>query len=328
MNYLYIIALFLGLSLLLYLYILYARKKAILDVPNERSSHTNETIRGAGIIFLAAVIFGFILSGMDHWQLGLAMIIGGITGYLDDTRTLGTSIRMVLYALCAGLITFEIIYAFSIVTHWFWIPIMFIFILGAVNTFNFMDGINGITVLYVLVTVVSLYAFPINSIHAILDYADPMVIALIVFAFVNLRKNAVCFMGDVGSIILGLLVSFLVFGFAFKMGRIAPLLLFSVYGVDSLGTIIIRLLNKENITHAHRSHAYQLLSNEAGYGHIPVALIYACVQLIVNIGLYMHLYEMWLPAPVFIGGTLIILGTLYLLVKYRFNKEALLLWNK
>jgi hypothetical protein len=57
----------------------------------------------------------------------------------------------------------------------------------------------------------------------------------------------------------------------------------AIYGVDSVLTIVFRLINRENIFEAHRSHAYQYLSNELGMGHLLVSAIYAGLQFLINI---------------------------------------------
>jgi UDP-N-acetylmuramyl pentapeptide phosphotransferase/UDP-N-acetylglucosamine-1-phosphate transferase len=148
-------------------------------------------------------------------------------------------------------------------------------------------------------------------------------LALLVFAYGNVRKKALFFMGDVGSISLGLFASCLVF-FAFAMDlNLAYLLLLAVYGVDSLATIIFRLLNKENITQAHRSHAYQLLSNEGKWGHLSVAFLYAALQLLINYFLSLSLSGSFISLNILILTTLISLSLLYIFIKYKYQPEAL-----
>jgi hypothetical protein len=60
------------------------------------------------------------------------------------------------------------------------------------------------------------------------------------------------------------------------------ILLFSVYGIDAVVTIINRVIKKENIFQPHRSHLYQYLANEMGYSHVFVAIVYAVLQLGIN----------------------------------------------
>ena len=68
------------------------------------------------------------------------------------------------------------------------------------------------------------------------------------------------------------------------------LILLLVYGVDSVGTIILRLIRKENIFKAHRSHFYQDLVHVKGLGHLQVAFLYALMQAIIN-AVYVYNFE-------------------------------------
>lgn len=315
------------LGLVLLLYIRLARKHDILDVPNARSSHKQVTIRGAGVVFIAAVLLAFVKSRFANPILFGSLFLGGLTGFLDDRYTLSSRFRLLLYGVCAGGITYLITDPEP--GNWgTWLPfaLVFVFVLGTVNTVNFMDGINGITTLYTLVLLAFVLQMPLNAAHHSIDYTDVLLLALLLFGVLNVRKNALCFMGDSGSIVLGLFASYLVYDLAFSNGRIEYLLLLAVYGVDSLGTILIRLLNRENITVAHRSHAYQLLSNEGGWGHIRVSVLYAVLQLIVNYLLWVWVVTHWPVFPL-IAGVLIVLVVLYLTVKYKFDRSALLLWK-
>ena len=64
------------------------------------------------------------------------------------------------------------------------------------------------------------------------------------------------------------------------------LLVLSVYGIDSILTILYRLWNNENIFEAHRKHLYQLLANEYKIPHIKVASTYAIIQFIISLLIY------------------------------------------
>ena len=82
-------------------------------------------------------------------MLSVSLSIGVVTGFLDDFKNLKTSTRFVLYLIAVGIILFGVLELQRFDTY-IWIP-LFIIILGSVNTYNFMDGINGITALYSIV---------------------------------------------------------------------------------------------------------------------------------------------------------------------------------
>src|SRR5690606_28923288 len=85
-----------------------------------------------------------------------------------------------------------------------------------------------------------------------------------VFAFFNFRQKAKCFAGDVGSVSMCFILLFATLSLILATGNVIYILFFAVYGVDSVMTIIFRLLRRENIFKAHRTHLYQYLANEAG----------------------------------------------------------------
>jgi UDP-N-acetylmuramyl pentapeptide phosphotransferase/UDP-N-acetylglucosamine-1-phosphate transferase len=106
---------------------------------------------------------------------------------------------------------------------------------------------------------------------------------LVIFGYYNYRPRAKTFLGDAGSISLGLIAACLVIFLIKKTDDYGFIVLLSVYGVDSVGTIILRIIRRENIFVAHRSHLYQDMTNIAGHTHLKVAVGYAITQLIINV---------------------------------------------
>ena len=144
-----------------------------------------------------------------------------------------------------------------------------------------MDGINGIMVLYGLVSLGSFYflSSSANSRELIMI----LILASLIFAFFNVRKKAKTFAGDVGSVALAFILGYFMLDLILISGRWEYILFFSVFGIDSVVTILFRLKNKENIFEAHRSHLYQYFANELKFSHVVVSVIYAVIQLIINI---------------------------------------------
>jgi UDP-N-acetylmuramyl pentapeptide phosphotransferase/UDP-N-acetylglucosamine-1-phosphate transferase len=188
-----------------------------------------------------------------------------------------------------------------------------VLILGVINMYNFMDGVNGMSLIYAFVfflSVVFLYRFsPSYGSDSVLVY----VILLIVIScfWFNIRLRALAFLGDAGSIFLGLLISYFVCNLIIVSGSISYLLLISVYAVDSVGTIILRLLKKQNIFDAHRLHVYQMLANEYEWGHLKVASFYGILQVVIN-GLYIMLFP---ESDVYFIIILILLTIGYLILR-------------
>ena len=145
-----------------------------------------------------------------------------------------------------------------------------------------MDGINGITGSYSLVTMMSFW-----FINQKLDFIQDeliviSILSLIVFNFFNFRRKAKCFAGDIGSVSIAVIIVFMLFRLCFESQSIWWFLMIFVYGMDSVVTILHRLLKRENIFEAHRSHLYQWLVKPGPFSHLQMSGIYAFVQLAIN----------------------------------------------
>lgn len=248
----------------------------IIDKPNHRSSHSNITIRGGGIIFPIALIIAYALD-YTNWPLTLAIVLVAIVSFIDDIKPLHQLPRFGSQIVAFLLVAYDFnLFELSLLI----LPLVFVLLIGWINAFNFMDGINGITVLYALSAIVSFSVLPVHG--SSLPLLIIMGISCFVFGFFNVRKSAKTFAGDVGSISLALFLGYFMIKTIVFTGQFGFILFFSVYGIDAVITIITRIKNKENIFEAHRSHLYQYLVNEHGYSHILIAVLYAIVQLLVN----------------------------------------------
>ncbi len=272
-----IIVLLLLVGMLLYHKV--ANKYLIFDVPNGRSSHTEATIRGGGVIF----VLSFIITGIFHpyyWLPVLAVFIVGIISFLDDQIDLSKQLRILFHILTVSML-FYFLGVFSLFSIWS-LFFLYILVVGIVNAFNFMDGINGITGLYSLVLLAGIQY--INLFRVPFIEADviwfPMLSCLVFLCF-NFRRKALCFPGDVGSITIGFWIIFLLLALIIQTGSWKYILFLSVYGVDTILTIIHRLYLKENIFMAHRRHFFQVLANEKNIPHLIVASLYSFIQLLI-----------------------------------------------
>lgn len=288
----------------------------IIDKPNHRSSHTSITLRGGGIIFPVAMLIACFLGDASLW-FTIAVLVVGMVSFIDDIRPLPTIPRFGAHILATVLVSCEL--GLFDGNLWF-LPIIFIGMIGWINAFNFMDGINGITVLYAFVSILCFaYLFQNDSIFELLLI---MGLACVVFGFFNVRKKAKTFAGDVGSVSMAVFLGYMMLKAIFEYENVAYILLFSVYGIDAAITILYRLKNKENIFQPHRSHLYQYLANEMGWSHLKVSFLYAVVQLFINIlAIYLiSKYEMnWLGT----GGILIVLSAAYWLIRSKVKNKIM-----
>ena len=260
-------------------YFFVAKRFNIVDKPNERSLHLKITIRGGGIIFLISSILYFIHSDFQFpiFILGLTAIT--IISFLDDIFTLPNRYRLPFQFLAIILILFEL----HFFTYPIWICVFVVVIgVGIINAYNFMDGVNGITGGYSMVIVGSLWF--INNYHVKFienDFLIFTISGLMVFNYFNFRTKARCFAGDVGSISIAVIILFLLLKLILQEQNLIYILFLSVYGVDSVLTIIHRLLLKENIFKAHRLHLFQVIVHNLEIPHLLMSSIYMFIQGII-----------------------------------------------
>jgi UDP-N-acetylmuramyl pentapeptide phosphotransferase/UDP-N-acetylglucosamine-1-phosphate transferase len=273
------------LFLCLIIYFKIATKFNIVDSPNERSSHSKNVIRGGGIIFpISFILFLIHLllnNNIDnlYFLFGCGMIIISIISFIDDIVKLSPKLRLIFHFISVTLLLLSI-NAFSL-PIWI-IMLYYIFVIGILNSYNFLDGINGITGIYSLVNLCSLYIINEQTNLFDKDFVIYPILASLVFLFFNFRKKAKCFAGDIGSFSISFWVVTVIAGIIIYTGNYKYLLFLTVYGVDSVLTIIERIKLKENIFDAHRKHLYQLLVNEKQQSHLLISFLYALIQSIIN----------------------------------------------
>ena len=254
----------------------------IIDKPNERSSHTKITLRGGGVIFYFGALAYFLISGFEYPYFILALTFITFISFVDDVCSISQKLRLLFHFLAIVLMFYQLgLFSLS----WWWIIIALIICTGIINAYNFMDGINGITGGYSLIILATL-AY-VNS--EIVTFVAPALIytvfcSVLVFCFFNFRKKAKCFAGDAGSVSIAFILLFLIGKLIIQTEDFSWIILLVVYGVDSVLTIIHRLMLHENIGLPHRKHMYQLMANELKIPHVVVSLIYMLVQAVVIIG--------------------------------------------
>lgn len=250
----------------------------VLDVPNERSSHSEPVLRGAGIAPLLGFLIGMSVlittSRTDTVQvlvIGLSGGVAGVLGLVEDLRGVRIAVRASVQLIIGAAATSILVWS-SNAEVW-WIPMGALVFTGYTNAANFMDGINGISGLHGAV-VGSIFAV----VGAIFDLSwlvgAGLVLAVAFLAFLpwNLTRKGM-FLGDVGSYLLGGAIGILaiaaVLDGAPAIAVVAPL---GIYLADTSATLVRRVRHGEAWQQAHRSHVYQRLT-DAGFSHLFVAVI-------------------------------------------------------
>lgn len=271
---------FIALFILELLYFRIADRFNIIDKPNERSSHSTITLRGGGIIFYFAVLIYFLFYGYPYPWFFLGLTMMTLVSFFDDILTLSNRIRILVHFSAVLLMAYEL-NLFGM--PWYYLLITFIVVVGVINAYNFMDGINGITACYSLAV-----GGLLLLVNREIQFMDPhlliyTLLGVLVFTFFNFRTKAKCFAGDVGSVAIAYILLFVLGTLILHTGNVIYILFLSVYGIDAVWTIVRRLYLRENIFQAHRSHLYQFLGNEAGVNKLLISFMYGLLQFIIGL---------------------------------------------
>lgn len=304
----------------------------IIDRPNERSSHSTIVLRGGGIIFAISMIVWYMWFGCTVYLpflIGLLLIAG--VSFADDVKSLPDSARLVVQFVAMLLMTWSM----GIITGelWWLVPIVMFICVALTNIINFMDGINGITAGYSLAVLIPLLL--LNRCLCFIEesYLIVVILGVIVFCIFNFRPKgkAKCFAGDVGSIGIAFIMLFAIGKLIFQTGDLTYIIVLLIYGIDGVLTICHRIMLHENLGQAHRKHAYQIMANELGIGHVKISLLYMVLQFAVSLGfIYLcpnTILAHWIYA-VGIGLVLVAVYVVFMKKYYHLHEEYLASLNK
>jgi Fuc2NAc and GlcNAc transferase len=314
---------------LTYLIRYFAIKKKIIDIPNERSSHTIPTPRGGGlaiaITWYTGLTFLFSENLIDkslYLSLLSGLLLVGVS-LTDDILTISPKIRMFIQSLSAGLALYFLGGLQSIDLGFYTIKlpiivnlIVWIGLIWFINLYNFLDGIDGYA---------ASEAIFISAAFAFLTFDfTPAILAASTIGFLiwNWQKAKI-FMGDVGSTLLGFTIAVLAIYYqnSEKLSILISLTLSSVFWFDATVTLVRRKLNKEQLSKAHRKHAYQRIT-QAGWSHQKTVLIVQIINLFLFtiILIYKNIQNFILLLPII---SIVILFFAYFFVerKKKFPKE-------
>jgi UDP-N-acetylmuramyl pentapeptide phosphotransferase/UDP-N-acetylglucosamine-1-phosphate transferase len=260
-----------GLIILLYPWL----ERYALAKPNARSSHRTPTPQGGGIAVIVAMLAaaGIAVSirafGEEAGLPLLAVMVAAAAmagvGAIDDMRPLPVVPRLLFQAVIVAAVIFLLPDELRVVTALPWWLERFLLVVGGlwfVNLVNFMDGIDWMTVAEVIPLTACLAGF--GMVHALPTYGTFIALALggavLGFAYFN-RPTATVFLGDVGSLPIGLLLGWLLVLLAGGGHLVAAIVMPLYYLADATVTLARRLLAGEPVWRAHRTHFYQLATD-------------------------------------------------------------------
>ena len=296
-------------------------EKSLLDIPNDRSSHTIATPHGGGIAIAVTWFIGisylFYTSNIDT-PLYFALIVGiviSIIGYFDDLHELSAKFRLLIQASVAflglyflgGLQKIDLI-VFTLENQIIINIFAMLMIVWFINLYNFLDGIDG----YAGSEAIFL------AIAGFLLFGGTHFLVLVVAVFGFLVWNwhrAKIFMGDVGSTLLGYNIAIFTIYYANQesMNLWIWIILFGVFWFDATITLIRRYKNNEKLSQAHKKHAYQRLT-QSGYSHDKVVLF----SILINAVLLGLVYFI---SNIFVALVISII-ILYAIIKFIDKKKA------
>ena len=265
-----------------------------LAKPNARSSHRTPTPQGAGIAVIAATI-GAAGVALAIFSLGAspdlnlpkvvaAALLMTWLGAFDDIRPLPAGLRLILQAVVIAGVIYTLPDQLRVVPPLPWWLERLLLLVGGlwfVNLVNFMDGIDWMTVAEVIPLTTTLTVLGIAG--ALPSYGTVLALALggamIGFAYFN-RPVAKVFLGDVGSLPIGLILGWLLLLVAGGGHLVAAVVMPLYYLTDATITLFRRLIRREPFWEAHRTHFYQRATDK---GFATVAVV--ARVFVVNVGL-------------------------------------------
>lgn len=275
-------------------------KKQLLDIPNERSSHTNPTPRGGGLIVVVVSLISYILYSLAMGQrlmwgyLAGALLIA-IVSWIDDIRSISFVVRFLVHALAAIALLYDTgawqsiyfpVFGFKVEVAYVVPFISFCWIVWLTNAYNFMDGIDGISGVQALAAGLGwLLIGYLTGFSNISFFGGVIAFSALGFLIYN-WPPAKIFLGDVGSAFLGFTFAAMPFlAGSEHTGKAAPLPIIAVLLVwlflfDTLLTFFVRIAKGQKVWNAHREHLYQRLII-SGYSHRTVSLLYLAISITI-----------------------------------------------
>lgn len=260
-------------------------RNALLDMPNERSSHTAPTPRGGGIAVVAAGIAAlWFTSGLPVTVLAAAAALA-LVSWFDDINSLPVLPRIIaqlaaVTVACALVLPTADVLPFAV--H----PVVAAVLVGLtwvwfINLYNFMDGIDGIAgVETICICVgVALIAWRTPDADHLILPALTIAAATAGFLWWNWHPAKI-FLGDVGSVPVGFMTGYLLFELAAAGQWQAALLIPGYYLADATITLIRRARRGERVWQAHKEHFYQR-AHQRGLSHSAISLRIAVVNVVL-----------------------------------------------
>lgn len=332
--------------------------KRLMDDPNQRSSHHVRTPTLGGVSFFYTLIFAlFFVHSKAEFNEAMYIIPGltilFIVGLKDDLVVISPGAKLITQFFAIGFIlanpsfTIDSLHGFlniNEIPHYLYLVIAGFMMLTIINSYNLIDGIDGLaSVVGIVIMVIYTTIFYMTQEYFFALLAITINACLMAFLGFNLSSDKKIFMGDTGSLIVGFVISILTLkflalnpsdytGLPFLLEN-APLIAISILIVplfDTARVFAIRIANKKGPFSPDRNHTHHVLIDYWGLTHRQASFIIGCFNLLF-VMLFIVLGSRAKNFGMVIMLVSVVIFLSYIFFKYNYNFATLkqkIMWKR
>jgi UDP-GlcNAc:undecaprenyl-phosphate GlcNAc-1-phosphate transferase len=304
----------------------------MIDHPDERKQHAHPIPTVGGVAMLMALLVGVQFGPtIGHDPLVILICASGLSilGVIDDKHNLSVRVRLLIQVFLALIVVHDAHGIINNVGHLFGIPlnlgllalpISLIALVGAINAFNMIDGADGMAGSMALITTLgatTIFIVEPNGVSLSIPIA--LMGALIAFLLFNARifiKRALVFMGDAGSMWIGLVMGWMLIKLTQGTGDpMVGLWLFGLPLIDTISVMVRRMHRKRSPFKADRTHIHHVFERHGYTTGRSVLLSALGHALLVSIGVSLYLLQA--PTSLVLGGFAVVLGSYYYVLRHQ-----------
>lgn len=309
-----------------------ANHLGMIDHPDERKQHAHPIPTVGGVAMLMAVLVGVQFGPtISHDPLVILICASclSILGVIDDKHNLSVRVRLLIQVFLALIVVHDAHGIINNVGHLFDIPlnlgllalpISLIALVGAINAFNMIDGADGMAGSMALITTLgatTIFLVEPNGVSLSIPIA--LMGALIAFLLFNARifiRRAWVFMGDAGSMWIGLVMGWMLIKLTQGTGDpMVGLWLFGLPLIDTISVMARRMHRKRSPFKADRTHIHHVFERHGFSTGRSVLLSALGHALLVSIGVSLYLLQA--PTSLVLGGFAVVLGSYYYVLRHQ-----------
>ncbi|MBP5945332.1 MULTISPECIES: MraY family glycosyltransferase [Pseudomonas] len=283
----------------------YALAKSLMDIPNERSSHSVPTPRGGGVAIVAAFLLVLpvlaqlnLINPAALWGLSGSGLLIAVLGFIDDHGHIAARWRLIGHFVAAAWALYWLnglpailLWGINFDPGWIGCFLALIYLVWMLNLYNFMDGIDGLASAEAMSVCLGmcLVYYVLGCVELIWP---PLMLAAAVGGFLWWNfPPAKIFMGDAGSGFLGIILAVLSLQGAWSKPELlfSWVILLGVFIVDATWTLGRRLLRGDKVYQAHSSHAYQHAARSVGHKKVTLAVVMINVLFLLPLSMFVAL---------------------------------------